>query len=445
MKSNKALYPRLARLALPIIFQNLLTFSFGLCDSLMLAGLGDEAACAVYMGAQVQLLLQTLSLGIVGTVVLIGSQYWGKRDTAAVGRVLSLGVQLSCVLGILATLACLFLPTHIAAAFSKSGTVIPTGARFIKMIAPSLIPFCLSQALIGGMRSVESPGIGLAVCSVGLVAKLGAAILLIFGKLGAPALGILGAAYSTVIARGAELVSALLALFLFDKKLKIRPKSLFKSDRDILTLFGKFGAPTMASQVVWAANTLISAAIIGRIRESGALSGISMTSTLTSLSFAIISGAAAAVGIITAKTVGEGKEEELSEYSKRVERIFILLGIAVCAAIFLVRGPYLSLYGTGEEAKAVAKKLIGALAFTCVPTSYQAATLTGLIKNGGDTAFCFRTDIFLLLFATLPLSLGALRLGLSGVAVFLLLKSDQIIKCPIAAIKIRKFNWVKRA
>lgn len=444
MERNKVLYLRLARLALPIVFQNLLAFSFGLCDSLMLAKLGDEAVSAVYMGNEVQLLLQTLNLGVVGTVVLIGSQYWGIGDKDGVIRALSLGIKLSLALGLIATLASLFLPVHIASAFSKSNGLVPIGADFIRAIAPSLIPFCLSQTLIAGMRSTESVWIGLTVCSVGLAVKLISGIALIFGRLGAPALGILGAAYSTVIARLAELAFALCAVLFFDKKLRIRPKAFLKSGRDMLMLFGKFGSPIMASQLVWAANTLISAAIIGRINEDGALSGISMTSTLTSLSFAVISGAAGAVGVITGKTVGEGKEDELREYSKKIERIFLLLGIAVCMGILLIRNPYLSLYQTGTEAKSVARNLISVLAFTSVATSYQAATLSGLIKSGGDSAFCFRTDLFLLLLAVLPLSLGALRLGLPGEIVFALLKSDQALKCPIAAIKLRKFDWAKR-
>ena len=100
---------------------------------------------------------------------------------------------------------------------------------------------------------------------------------------------------------------------------------------------------------------------------------------------------------------------------------------------------------TEEEAKALAGNLISILALISVATSYQSATMTGLIKSGGDTAFAFKTDLLLLALVTLPLSLSALGLGMPTEAVFVILKSEQVIKCPIAAIKVRKFDWIKKA
>lgn len=445
MNSKKDTYRELIRLGLPIIFQNLLSFSFGACDSLMLSRLGKEAISSAYIGSQVQLLLQTLTLGITLTVALIGSQCYGRGDTEGSADALSLGLKLSLALGAAATLASLVFPTHVSSVFSKNDALAPGGARFIRICAPSYIPFCLSQVLISAERGIQAPMTGFITCAVGLSVKIFSGVVLIFGGLGIEGVGALGAAYSTVIARACELVTAILAVYVFDGRLRASGKNFLKFDRKMLSLFLKFGAPIMASQMTWAANTLLCASVIGRINEAAALPAVSMTSTISSLALAVISGTASAVGILTAKMVGEDKSEELRVYSRQTERISLVLGLLICTAFMLLRGWYLSLYDTEEEAKALAGNLISILALISVATSYQSATMTGLIKSGGDTAFAFKTDLLLLALVTLPLSLSALGLGMPTEAVFVILKSEQVIKCPIAAIKVRKFDWIKKA
>ena len=66
LSKDKDIYKRIILLAIPMMLQNLITYSVGLADNLMIGSLGDSAISGVYMGNQVQTVLQVLNAGIEG-------------------------------------------------------------------------------------------------------------------------------------------------------------------------------------------------------------------------------------------------------------------------------------------------------------------------------------------------------------------------------------------
>ena len=151
-----------------------------------------------------------------------------------------------------------------------------------------------------------------------------------------------------------------------------------------------------------------------------------------------------AVGIIIGKTIGEGRVEKIKEYAYTTQLIFIVLGAITAAALLIARQPFVSLYDIGNEASKIAIQLISVLSLTIVGTSYQSACLIGLVKSGGDVSFILKNDSFFIFLVVIPLSITAARLGAPLWLIFLALKSDQILKCIPAAIKINRFRWIKK-
>ena len=84
LTKDKSFYKNLFLLALPIALQNLVTFAVGFADNLMVSTLGDSAVSGVYMGNQIQTFLQVFSVGIEGSILVLATQYYGKKDTCSV-------------------------------------------------------------------------------------------------------------------------------------------------------------------------------------------------------------------------------------------------------------------------------------------------------------------------------------------------------------------------
>lgn len=440
---DKSFYKTLIMLAIPIALQNLVTFGVNLADNVMVGALGDDAVSGLYMGNQIQTLLQVFSGGIEGAILILASQYWGKRDTSSIRKIVSVGLGFSVIAGVLLTVICAIFPREIISLFTGDEKTILFGSQYLGIVCFSYLFFCLTQSLIAAMRSVETARIGLYVSVCSLILNVVLNSLLIYGNLGFPKMGVAGAALATLISRIAETAIIAVYVFVCDKKLMFRLRDAVVFDRSLLGDFIKYGMPIIAGQLVWAANMLASSAIMGRQSAEGAVTAMSIAGTVNNLAYVTMNGMSGAVGIITGKTIGAGRKNKMREYAKTVQVIFLCLGILTGLAVFLIKEPFISLYAVSDAASAEAAKYINVLSVTLIGTCYQAACLFGLVKSGGDISFVFKNDFIFVFLVVLPSAVAATLLGAPAWVVFACLKCDQILKCFVALVKINSFNWMK--
>lgn len=443
LTKDRSFYKSLITLAIPVAIQNLITFSVALADNVMISSLGDAAVSGVYMGSQIQTFLQMISGGIEGALLVLAAQYWGKKDVDSIKKIVAIGLQFSLVFGILLTLACVTFPSAVISIFATADSVVDAGADYLRIVCLSYVFFCMTQALIAAMRSIEVAKVGMLVSSISLVVNICLNYILIFGKLGLPALGIKGAAIATVISRMVETLVMVLYVYKKDKVLNFRLKDLTVCDRVLLKDFVRHGLPIIGGNVVWSANLMANSVIMGRFPES-VTTAASVANNMNSLAYVTMNGMSSAVGIITGKTVGAGKTELMKEYAKTVQVLFLGLGLLTGAVVFALRYPFVSLFTdiTPEAAKC-SISFITVLSVTIVGTCYQAACLAGLVKAGGDVGFVFRNDTIFVFGVVLPSAILATVLGAPAWVVFACLKCDQILKCFVAIVKINKYNWMK--
>ncbi len=445
---ERSFYKNLAFLAIPIVLQNLVTYAVTLADNLMIGSLGDIAVSGVYMGGQIQSVLQVITLGIEAAILLLSAQYWGRRDTASIKKIIKLGMTLSLFLGTTVSIVCAIAPRSVIGIFTDNEAVIASGSEYLGVVCFSYIFFCITQSLIASMRSVESPRIGLVVSLVSLVVDVSLNWILIFGKLGFPALGIVGAATATVIARICETIVIAVYVLFFDKKLRlIRRESLtlgalVSFDRVLLRDFIRYGTPLVVGQLVWSANLTANSIILGRFSEE-VMTAASLANTINNLIFVMSNGLASAVGIMTGKKVGAGKIDDIRAYSNTIQLIFFGLGLFSSALLLTIRMPFISLYSITEEAARYSMQFIGVLCVTIIGSCYQAPCLFGLVKSGGDVSFVFRNDTIFVFCVVIPSAAITSMLGCDPWIVFFCLKCDQLFKSIVAFFKIRRYNWMK--
>ena len=439
---DKSFYKTIISLAIPMVLQNLITYSVGLADNLMIGSLGDSAISGVYMGNQVQTVLQVLSAGVEGGILLISAQYWGKKDTESIRKVTSIGIWFSLILGLLFSAVTILAPRQVISIFTNVDSVIDNGVEYLSMLCYSYVFFALTQALISCMRSVESARIGLVVSSASLVIDVALNYILIFGKLGFEPMGVKGAATATLIARICETVIVFVYVRFIDRKLGFRVRMMSKIDASLLRDFIKYGTPLILGQLVWGTNLFANSMILGHLGES-VTTAVSIANTLNNLMYVGINGFAGAVGIVTGKKVGAGDIGKIREYSNTVQICFFGIGLIMAGFLFLTCRPFIGLYDITAESAKYAEQFIHVLCITCIGTCYQYPCLFGLVKSGGDVSFVFKNDTFAVFCVVIPSAVITSLLGCPAWVVFFCLKSDQIFKCIVAFFKIRKYNWMK--
>ena len=104
---DREFYRSIIRLAIPVALQNLITFLVTFADNLMVGSLGDSAISGVYMGSQIQTLLQLFSGGIEGAILILAAQYWGKQDKESIKKIIAVGSHFTLAFSLILTTVCI--------------------------------------------------------------------------------------------------------------------------------------------------------------------------------------------------------------------------------------------------------------------------------------------------------------------------------------------------
>ena len=279
--------------------------------------------------------------------------------------------------------------------------------------------------------------------------------ILIYGHFGAPELGAAGAAIATLTSRIVEFVIVVVYLAFFDKKLSLKAKDLlsFPIDREIFRKFIKAGLPVILSGGSWGIAQGMQTAILGRLTDS-VISANSIATTVFSIMSVLLYGSATATSVMIGKTIGQwaeaGRDEaslltEIKVRSRWLQARFLVLGAITGTALFLMKDIIINAYNILPETRELALLFMTVLSITVVGTSYQMPCLTGIVRGGGDTKFVLFNDIIFMWCIVLPSAfLAAFMLELHPVWIFFCLKSDQILKCFVAVVKVNRYKWVKK-
>ncbi|MFY9296898.1 MAG: MATE family efflux transporter [Caldicoprobacterales bacterium] len=440
---KNGLYRKILILAAPIALQNIITMAVGFADNIMVGSLGELALSGVYVANQLQNLLHSLVLGLSTALTILGVQYWGKRDMPSIKNLIGIALKFSISAGLFFLLATLFFPAQILSLFSNDPEVINEALKYIKIIRYSYVFFCITQILIASLRCVETVKVGMYLSIITFFVNVFLNWVFIFGNLGAPALGVQGAALATLMARIMEVPLMILYIKIVDDKLNLHFKELIKTNYILLKDFFKYGFPVMLGDIFWGINLAVQSAIIGRLGPI-ALASVSIANTVFSIISVGIYGTAGATSVVIGQTVGAGEYEKVKEYTKKLQFLFLIIGVFSGVFLYLTKDYILILYKVSDEVITMSSKLMAVLSITMIGTSYQMSSLTGIVRAGGDIYFVLINDLIFVWLVVIPSALiAAFVFHASPVIVFACLKSDQILKCAVAVVKVNRFKWIK--
>jgi len=155
-------------------------------------------------------------------------------------------------------------------------------------------------------------------------------------------------------------------------------------------------------------------------------------------------GSANSTSVLIGKTIGEGRIDAVRQYAKTIQLLFLGIGICTGAVMFLSKDLILSLYQLTPDTMALSNTFLIVLSITSIGTAYQMPSLCGIVRGGGQTDFVLYNDLIFQWIIVLPTAaLAAFVLDLSPLIVFICLKSDQVLKCLVAVVKVNRFKWIR--
>lgn len=450
LTKDKSFYKTLLIIALPVALQQLISLAVVMLDNVMVGSLGDVSLSAVSQANQVTVFFTFFVRGISGGAALLISQYWGKKDTGRIKQIFSMTFVTTLILAGIVTAFVFFCPSLVVKFFSNNNDILSEATDYIKIACFSYILFAISDTFIAMLRCVEIVKITFVISIVSFFTNLGGNYVLIFGKLGLPAMGVEGAALATVIARAIELVIVMVFFFKIQNKISVKPKDLLFAEKVMWKDFFKYGVPVVIGDVQWGLVGVVKAVIIGRLGLE-MMAAVSITDVVMQLGLIFANGLAAGACVIIGKTVGTNDYVKTREYSRSIEIIFATVGVIMGLGIFFLRAFPVSLYSEISDAtRALALKLLGIGAFTLIGTSYHMACFTGINRGAGDSRFVFKVDMVCGWLVVIPMTvlvavgyLNAWSPIFTLPLVYLCTRLDQCFKWLLAFIRLRGDKWIK--
>lgn len=441
---NKDFLKVMLSIALPITLQNLIASSVNMLDTLMVTSLGNESLAAVGLANQVFFFYSVTIFGVATGSSIFISQFWGKKDSENIGRIMGISLFIVCFLGILFTIAALMVPELIMKIFSNDAEVIRLGVDYLRIVSLSYIITGISFLYAVASRSIGQAKMPMVASMISFATNALFNYLLIFGKFGFPQLGIKGAAYGTLIARLVEIILILYSIYSNkENPLAHNMASLTDWSKEFIRKYFKTAYPVILNEAFWSLGTVLYSLAYAKIGTEAA-AAVQILSTVQNIFMVMTRGLSNACTVMVGNKIGADEENEAIEYANSFLIISVVLGLILGVALFFTTEAILLFFrnitpGLHESSK----KLLLVLAFFLFIKSFNSIMIVGVLRGGGDTKFSMFLEMGSVWLVGVPLAfLGALVLNLPVYYVSILVNMEEVVKAAIGIPRIISKKWV---
>ena len=438
----RVFYRNVFALVVPMALQNLINVGVTAIDVVMLGKVGETALSGSSLAGQIQFIMMLLFFGITSGATVLTAQYWGKKDTRTIEKILGMGLSVSIVVAAVFTIAALLIPETLMRIYSSDVEVITEGARYLRIVGLSYLCIAVTQVYLNIMRSIERVLIATFVYFMSLVVNVVVNALLIFGLCGFPKLGIVGAAIGTLCARITETVIVLVYARTRNRDVRIRLYDMFHIDRVLLRDYMVYAMPVVLNELMWGLGSSANTAVIGHM-GSAAVAANSVAQVARQLATVVVFGISNATAIYLGKTIGERQILHARAYAKRFVGLSLLLGTIGGGIILLaapVAGANLELT---EQAKQYMNFMFFVMSYFTIAQSVNTTMVVGVFRSGGDTRFGLIMDVSTMWGCSILIgAVAAFVLHASVQVVYVILMSDELIKIPICVYRYRTYKWL---
>lgn len=441
--SNGKLVRMLGAIAAPIAAQSLIGSSLNLIDNLMVGSLGELELNAVGVSVQIFFVYWMLVYGFCSGAATFISQFYGADDFANIRKTTGFAMTVTMGVGILFFAAAMLCPHYILRVFTKFPEVIELGEEYVRCCAPTFLLIAVTQPLTVALRATQQTTVPLAASVLALSTNTVLNYMLIFGKFGAPALGVAGAAIATSIARVVELCLILVFVFGFKNKIAGSFREYFGYNKALAVKIIKNSLPTTINETMWGLGTSMYVAAFARIGITAG-AAIQACNTINNIFSMAAFSLGDAVLILVGQRLGENKIREGYEIATKLIKVGLVIGVIMGGCTIVLGRPILSLFDFTPTGEDYAMKILIVYGAAFWLQLYNGIQITGTLRCGGDTRFAMFTEVGTVWLIGVPLAfLSALYFQLPIYFAVLAVKSEEAVKAVFLTKRYLGRKWLK--
>ena len=447
---TKEFYRTVAALALPLLLQNAVSTFVNLLDNLMVGRIGTEAMSGVSIVNQILFVYNLCLFGGMGGAGIFGAQFFGRGDHQGVRHTFRFNFLLGAGFTALAAGLLMAMPDTLIGAFlhetestADLAQTLREGRRYLYIMLTGLAPFAVTNAYVSILRVTGDNRLPMRASVTAIFVNLVFNWILIYGKLGFPALGVTGAAIATVLSRYVEL-----ALILLGTHGKKEPPEFLRGafgslripaalTRDII----RRGMPLLVNEMFWSLGTTMLTQCYS-YRGLDAIAALNIGNTVSHLFMTVMFTMGNVVGIILGNLLGAEEYDRAREYCPQL----LALGCAACAvmgAVLFVAAPAApKLYNTSPQIMELASGLMRVSA-VLMPVMAVTNCAYWALRAGGRTYITMAFDSVFTWAAAVPLAWSLIHYTDWGLLrVYAAVNAADFIKLGIGLYLLHKGVWV---
>ena len=448
---DRAFYRKVLALTLPIMLQNGITNLVNMLDNIMVGRLDIASSSGVTVANQLIFVFNLCIFGAVSGAGIFSAQFFGKGDNEGIRHSFRFKIIISALLSSLGIALFAFCGEPLISLYLKgeSGNIDPAitlseAKDYLNIMLIGLLPFGITQCYSGTLRECNRPVLPMVSGSIAVLVNLVFNYILIFGNLGAPALGVRGAAIATVISRFVELIIVMVWTRATGNQSPFiigAFKSLYVPLRLVKSITVK-GMPLLVNEALWSMG-------IAAVNQSYSTRGIEVVAANNILQtfFNVFSVAfmavGVAIGILLGQQLGAKDEKGAMDTCRKLIAFSVLVSLVVGAVFFVCAFFIPKAYNYPDNVRLTATRLMQICAVVMPIDAFAHATYFTL-RSGGKTLITFAFDCGFMWLITVPLAfLLSTLTSLNILWLYAIVQLINIIKCIMGYIFVKKGIWIK--
>ncbi len=386
----RSFYREALLVMLPVIGQQLISTLFIFADNLMVGQVSAQTLAGVAIANKYFLVFNGIFWGITGAAGLLISQYHGANDRDECQRLFSLQIIAGAVVSLVFTLALLLFPRFFLQLFVRDEMTIQAGLAYLPLVSLSYLPAAIAMIGMFSLRAVGYTRLPLLAGFLGIMLNLLLNWVLIFGKLGLPAMGARGAALATLLAR---LMEASFYIFwigtgrtLFTWQLRTVRQMRMIVWRMVLAK----AIPLTVNELFFTVGLNLFFWSYARM-ASAAVPAIVISEQAYGILTIVFGGMAAGVSVLVGKRLGAGDFAQARIHADRLTAFHGGLALVMGLVALLVAPLIPQLFAVTPELRTLAGKLIMIQALFLIPTIIYN-NIFFVLRAGGDMRSAFILD-----------------------------------------------------
>lgn len=429
-------------IGLPVMIQSLVNSLVNMVDVFMVGQLGEVAITASSLGNSWFFMYALLIGGITAAGSIFIAQYWGAKSATDIHKYIGIMFVGVGVLMMAFGLLSIFGSNFVIRLYSKDPQVIDCGSRYIKIIGFSYFLFPITNVFVTALKSTENTRIPMVGTLLSLFCNLGLNYVLIFGNFGAPKLGVVGAAAATLIARCVEFLFILGYIFIKKPVIAANLKAYFSFGKKQVSEYIKIGLFVILGECIYAVGTSVYN-IAYKYTGTESQAALQIVNSLNNLAMVTVIGIGQSAGVVIGKMLGKNELDKAKRYCNMYLIFSAIFSVAMAVFVILTEPVFVRYFQIGDAAREYVLKMTWVLAFLMPFKGVNFTIVTGILRSGGDSNYCFLANFIGTWVVGIPLAfLSAALLHLPVYYVYLLIGADEVAKFLICLPRALHYRWI---